>query len=163
MVAMALIVSAPLAAAKDAEKPVNPEKVELAAKVLAASGFKQILLSSIDQLMQATLQGFQQRAQSPEERELIQAMLENMNPVMEKHFPEVTESIAKLYASKFTKPELEKMLRFHQSELGRKIRRLNPELQQESQALGRQWMESIMPEILERAEADVGQGSGGQQ
>lgn len=61
--------------------------------------------------------------------------------------PQLVDSIAVLYARRFTQDELESLLRFYQSPVGRRLRELQPSLVIESAAIGQRWGMRIGAEI----------------
>jgi hypothetical protein len=61
--------------------------------------------------------------------------------------PQLVDSIAVLYAGKFTQPELEALLAFYRSPTGRRLRDLQPALVTESSAIGQRWGMRIGAEI----------------
>ena len=60
---------------------------------------------------------------------------------------QLIDSIAVLYASKFTQQELDGLLAFHRSALGRRVREVQPGLVSESTMMGRRWGERIGAQI----------------
>ncbi len=61
--------------------------------------------------------------------------------------PQLIDSIAVLYAAKFTQQELDGLLAFYQSPTGRRLRELQPVLVTESSAIGQRWGMRIGAEI----------------
>lgn len=61
--------------------------------------------------------------------------------------PQLLDSIAVLYAAKFTQQELNGLLTFYQSPTGRRLRTLQPSLITESSAIGQRWGMRIGAEI----------------
>lgn len=61
--------------------------------------------------------------------------------------PQLLDSIAVLYAAKFTQQELSGLLTFYQSPTGRRLRTLQPSLVTESSAIGQRWGMRIGAEI----------------
>jgi uncharacterized protein len=53
--------------------------------------------------------------------------------------PQLIDSIAGLYAAKLTQPELDALLAFYTSPIGRRFRELQPMLVTESTAIGQRW------------------------
>lgn len=64
-----------------------------------------------------------------------------------KDVPQLVDSIAVLYAQRFTQQELEGMLAFYRSPVGRRLRELQPGLVGESSAIGQRWGMRIGAEI----------------
>jgi hypothetical protein len=61
--------------------------------------------------------------------------------------PQLIDSIAVLYAAKFTQQELDALLAFYRSPTGRRLRELQPMLVTESSAIGQRWGMRIGAEI----------------
>jgi hypothetical protein len=61
--------------------------------------------------------------------------------------PQLIDSIAVLYAAKFTQQELDALLEFYRSSTGRRLRELQPVLVTESSAIGQRWGMRIGAEI----------------
>lgn len=61
--------------------------------------------------------------------------------------PQLVDSIAVLYANRFTQQELDGLLAFYQSPTGRRLRQLQPTLVTESSAIGQRWGMRIGTEI----------------
>ena len=61
--------------------------------------------------------------------------------------PQLIDSIAGLYAAKLTQPELDALLAFYTSPIGRRFRELQPMLVTESTAIGQRWGMRIGAEI----------------
>lgn len=61
--------------------------------------------------------------------------------------PQLVDSIAVLYASRFTRPELESLIAFYRSPVGRRLRELQPTLVTEGAAMGQRWGTRIGAEI----------------
>ena len=61
--------------------------------------------------------------------------------------PQLVDSIAVMYAIRFNQDELQGMLAFYQSAVGRRVRELQPSLVTESTAIGQRWGMRIGAEI----------------
>ena len=61
--------------------------------------------------------------------------------------PELVDSIAVVYARKFTVPELDAMTAFYNSAVGKRLRDLQPELVTESSQIGQRWGARIGAEV----------------
>jgi hypothetical protein len=106
-------------------------RLKVARRVVQASGAEAIILKSIE----LTLPG--QRAQSPTipaefwERFLVKARAD---------VGVLVDSLAPVYAARFTKAaELEQLLAFYESPVGRRVVADQPAIAQESQQLGMRW------------------------
>lgn len=66
---------------------------------------------------------------------------------MVKDAPQLVDSIAALYARRFTRQELDALVGFYRSPVGRRLRDLQPSLVEESSAMGQRWGMRIGAEI----------------
>lgn len=105
-------------------------RLKVARRVVQASGAEAIILKSIELTLPA------QRAQSPTipaefwERFLVKARAD---------VGVLVDSLAPVYAARFTKAELEQLLAFYESPVGRRVVADQPAIAQESQQLGMRW------------------------
>lgn len=61
--------------------------------------------------------------------------------------PQLADSIAVVYATKFTQPELEALTAFYHSPAGMRLRELQPQIIAEASAIGQRWGMRIGAEI----------------
>jgi len=114
-----------------------PVSVALARQVLNAAGSVETAISA----MQVSLSA--QRAASS----LPGEFWTRLEARITQDAPQLGDSIAVLYAKRFTQEELQGLLTFYQSPLGRRLRQLQPGLVTESAAMGRRWGMRVAAEI----------------
>lgn len=108
----------------------DPERLKVARRVVQASGAEAIILKSIELTLPA------QRAQNP----TIPA--EFWDRFLAKAQADVgllVDSLAPVYAGRFSKSELQQLLAFYESPVGRHVVTEQPAIAQESQQLGLRW------------------------
>jgi hypothetical protein len=109
---------------------VDPERLKVARRLVQASGAEDLILKSIELTLPA------QRAQNP-----------NIPPEFWDRFAararaDVTmlvDSLAPVYAQRFSKAELDQLVAFYESPVGRHVATEQPSIAQESQQLGLRW------------------------
>ncbi|MFN2570840.1 MAG: DUF2059 domain-containing protein [Gemmatimonadales bacterium] len=133
----ALLLSCAAATHAAAQQP-KADAVSAAQRFLVASGSTDAMIAA----MRANLP--MQRSANPQ----IPAEFWNrfeVRIVRDAH--QLVDSIAVLYAAKFTLSELDGLTAFYRSPVGRRLRTLQPELIAESAAIGQRWGTRIGEEI----------------
>jgi uncharacterized protein len=87
----------------------------------------------------------------------IDVLPEEVGAVFEANIASLKEATIPLYSKYFTGAEIKQMLQFYATELGQKAIKVMPALMQESMTLGRQWAESLGPQIDARIRARLKQ------
>lgn len=123
-----------------AASPTSPDAARLAAAhhVLAASGTMDAMVA----LMRANLPA--QRAATPQ---LPAEFWTRFEARMIQDLPQLVDSIAVVYAARFTQQELEALVAFYNSPVGQRLRELQPTLVAESSAMGQRWGMRIGVEV----------------
>ena len=93
----------------------------------------------------------QQRPDIP--ARVLDALPEEIGRVFDEHMPQFKEMVVHLYSRHFTAAEVKEMLRFYQSDLGKKTIQVMPQLAREGMELGQRWGQSLGPELNERLRA----------
>ena len=81
---------------------------------------------------------------------VLDAMPTVIGELVAESMPELANRLVPVYAKHFTHQEVQEMLAFFRSEVGRKIVAKNPQIMTESMEVGRQWGASIGPEVQAR-------------
>ncbi len=121
---------ATLAAQAAGNRAQGVERMKIAKRVVQASGAEALILKSIELTIPA------QRSQNP-----------NIPPEFWDRFVSraradvglLVDSLAPVYATRFSKAELEQLLAFYESPVGRHVTAEQPAIAQESQQLGVRW------------------------
>lgn len=137
----AILTAALLGAEANAQQaPSTPDKTRLAAarRVLETSGAVDAMVAAI-------------RANLPAQRQAMpQVPAEfwtRFEARIEREAPQLVDSIALLYAHTFTQGELEALVAFYASPVGRRFRAVQPTLVSESSAIGQRWGSKIGAEV----------------
>lgn len=96
------------------------------------------------------IQGMQALPVAQAER-VERALLDEADQVFAEHLPAFADSMVPLYEQHFSLREIEQMIAFHSSPLGRKLLEVMPVIMQQSAALIEAWARSLMPTFYRRA------------
>jgi len=116
----------------------NTSRLALAHRVLDASGTVETMVAAIRANLPA------QRMASPQ---IPAEFWTRFEARITQDAPHLVDSIAVLYAKRFTQEELQGILAFYQSPVGRRVRELQPGLVTESSAIGQRWGMRLGAEI----------------
>jgi hypothetical protein len=68
-------------------------------------------------------------------------------PTVQKNIPALLDATTKLYAATFTRDEIDQMIAFYDTPLGRKIIKTMPQLQRSGIAVGMEWGKRVLGEM----------------
>jgi uncharacterized protein len=108
----------------------NMERLTIARRVVQASGAESIILKSIELTLPA------QRSQNPT---IPAEFWDRFAAKARTDVGNLVDSLAPAYANRFSKSELEQLLAFYESPVGRRVVTEQGRLAQESQQLGVRW------------------------
>jgi hypothetical protein len=108
----------------------DADRLKVARRVVQASGAEAIILRSIELTIPA------QRAQSPN---IPAEFWDRFAARARADIGVLVDSLAPVYATRFSKAELDRLLAFYESPVGRHVIAEQPAIAQESQELGRRW------------------------
>ena len=111
-------------------KAPDAERLKIARRFVQASGAEAIILKSIELTLPA------QRAQRPT---IPQEFWDRFVAKAQADVGVLVDSLAPVYAARFSKAELEQLLAFYESPVGRHVVAQQPSVAQESQQLGVRW------------------------
>ena len=148
--ALALLWHAP---ARADESAFDPERLKLAREMLQLSGME-ALSSQMLELVSRHVSELVRR-HNPDQGEVISEIIETvLVPEAKRRAPEMSEAMARLYAERFTAPELQDVVDFYRTPTGRKLVAASPELLSEGNRLGQAWgrliVEESWPRLVER-------------
>jgi hypothetical protein len=78
-----------------------------------------------------------------------------VTPVVTKNIPALLDATTKLYATTFTREEIDQMIVFYQTPLGQKIIKTMPQLQQSGIAVGVDWGKRVLSEMAPELKAKL--------
>src|SRR6266516_608567 len=124
-------------AAQAQDKPsraVDPAAAASARKVLAATGATKLMLGNLDSMIAS------QRQSSPQ---IPAAFWDAFMAHARRDTTRLIDMLVPIYASHLTQSELEELLRFYMSPIGRRLTAVQPAILQESTQAGQNWGELI--------------------
>jgi hypothetical protein len=83
----------------------------------------------------------------------LNAVTEEVNAVISENLPSFTEISVQIYDKHFTADEIRSLIAFYSSDLGKKVINVMPTITQESIKAGKDWGESLGPELQRRVRA----------
>jgi uncharacterized protein len=126
---LAAFIVVPRLAAQSAVAP-DAERVIIARQVVQASGAEAAILKSIEMMLPL------QRAQNPS----IPATFWDRFAVKARaDAGQLSDSLAPVYAARYSKAELEQLVTFYESAIGRRVVAEQTQIVQDSQQLGMRW------------------------
>ncbi|CCQ75439.1 DUF2059 domain-containing protein [Magnetospira sp. QH-2] len=107
-----------------------------------------------DQLPEMLIQSVKQRDPSADEKKL-QAFSEELTAAMKPLIPDLMNQTKSLVSKYFDAGEIQQMIAFYQTPLGKKYVQVMPKMTQESVLLAQQFMAQSMPTIMEQVTAGM--------
>lgn len=127
--------------------------IEVALELMEASGARNMF----DQMVPAITKqmGMLVEKMNPGEGVAVNDLLQSkFVPRILERSNEVIEMIAHVYAQHFTLDELEQLVAFYNSPVGRKLVQEQPEMMTEAMQIGRNWGQSVAAEVLQELAPD---------
>lgn len=133
---------------------VHAEEKKPAERLLEISGFEQLGGDTAVTMVKPMIDSFRKQGM-PEQGlvELEQTMKAFFTRVMTD--PELKSEMVKLYEARFTKQEIEQLLAFYETPLGRKSLKELPQLMQEGALIGQKVAQKHAPELEKQIRAIV--------
>lgn len=160
---MFVVIAMPAPALAEVSKPqpVAAEKRADIERLLEMTGAlavgKQMADAIVGQLSQTLRQA---RPDIP--ARVLDALPEDVGAVLDANMPALEAGLIPIYDRHFSHQEIREMIRFYNTETGRKTIRVMPLLLHESMQLGQRWGESLGPELEKRIAARLKrEGKGG--
>ena len=155
LTAVALFVAllAPVCGAR-AEEQIDPAAVAKAKELIAVTKSLQTMSAMLDPYGEAVAQLVEgaNPGRGPEVRDFIQ---NHYLPELRKRLPEAGDILATEYGRYFTPEELDKMIAFYRSDVGRKFTALQPKLMQETFKLGQAWGDKVARDVYQKMEPEL--------
>lgn len=133
---IALTVIAPVRAQQ--RQALDSETAATARRFLELVGGAQVALRAMERALPA------QRAANPQ---IPSAFWDAFVARARRSMPQLVDSMVPIYAAHFTRAELEQLVQFYQSPLGRHLTEVQPVLAQEGGLVGQRWGASIAREV----------------
>lgn len=106
--------------------------------------FGKIMTQQIFQVLKAA------KPETPDRAFLL--IEEETNAMMEQEAPALLASLVPIYDRHFTEAELQQLIAFYQTDLGKKTIAVMPKVMQESLATGQAWGQEMAPKLMARLE-----------
>lgn len=135
VILVALAIGAPAAAQR---APVNPATAATIRRLLELTGAAKLALQSMEQMVPS------QRAVNPQ---VPAAFWDAFLAHARRDVSQLVDSLVPVYAAHFTKAELDELVRFYESPIGRRMSAVQPMITQESMQAGQRWGARIGGEI----------------
>ena len=123
------------AQAQDAD---TAKRLELGQQLIDLAGAKDGIAQMLDQIAPGLIQLVQQ-ANPGKEKEVAEVMTQYIVPKMKENLPEALRQCAVVYANHFTEDELNQLIAFYQSPIGRKLVQEQPGMSRELARFGTAW------------------------
>jgi uncharacterized protein len=146
------LLAGPLAAR--AEDPPDAATIAKARELLEASNWVQST-GNIMTLLSQGMEGLIERANPGREADIRDFMTKYFLPEIRKRLPEMEDIMAAEYARYFTIGDMDQMIAFYRSDVGRKVIAVQPKLAKELYALGSSWGERVAEEVFRKLEPQL--------
>ncbi len=120
--------------------PVDPGKATTIRHLLDLTGAARLALSGMESMVPA------QRAANPQ---IPGAFWDAFLARARRSLPQLVDAIVPVYAAHFSQAELEQLVRFYESPLGKRLSEVQPLILQESMQAGQTWGAAIGREVGE--------------
>ena len=139
---IALLLALALAAPLSAQKNAAPDAVKTAVirRLLELTQSAQLSLRAMEVMVPA------QRAANPQ---IPAAFWDAFLARARRDVHQLVDSLVPIYAAHFTQAELEELVRFYQSPMGRRLTQMQPLITQESIEVGQRWGAMIGREVAD--------------
>ena len=131
---LAAAMTAPPALAQRRPASVDPAKASTIRRLLELTGAARLAMSGMEAMVPA------QRAANPQ---IPAAFWDAFLARARRELPQLVDSMVPIYASHFSQAELEQLVRFYESPLGKRLNEVQPLIVQESMETGQRWGATI--------------------
>jgi uncharacterized protein len=150
-IAVALLALSPLAHAQE-QKP-SPASMLIAKQLVVTTGamalFSPLITGVVEQAKDMYLQ------QNPSLAKDLNVIADNMRKNLQPRFSELTDEVAKLYATHFTEQELKDMLAFYKSPTGQKMLTQQPLVINQSMKFAQNWANKLSEQVIEKMREEL--------
>jgi uncharacterized protein len=151
-VLLAGMVGLALATSAWAEEP-DPAAIAKAKEVMAAAHSDKMAAQMIT-LMEKPLSELIESVNPGRGKETADLLREELFPAMRQRMPEFTDLAARIYAKHFTVADLEQLIAFYESPIGKKLVAEQPAMLTEMSAVAQAWGENLAMEVMRNLEPE---------
>lgn len=148
-IAVALVAFGPAAHSQQPSAAAMATAKELVAITGTTSLFNPLIAGVVEQAKLLYLQ--QNPALAKDLNEIADKMREDLKP----RFSELTDDVAKEYATNFTEPELKAILVFYQSPAGKKLLDRQPKIVDASMSFAQDWANKLSDEVVPKMREEL--------
>lgn len=127
--------------------------VQIAREVVDASGATRSFAGIVPNILGQSLSVFVQ--QNPDLTKDLTESVKTIAPEFEKRSSEISDLVARVYATRFTEAELKELLTFYRSAVGKKFVSVLPSVLEESFVKTQEWGGKISEEIVISLRAEM--------
>lgn len=142
---------APAASATASSAPASPATVE---RLLRAMDMERTLDATFDQVHQMAEGMATQAGVRPRDREAFERYMQRVSEVLreEASWAQLKEPMVQIYARHYTEAEVQGLIAFYESPLGRSMVAKTPAVMQDSAAITQAMMKRVMPRLAALAQ-----------
>jgi hypothetical protein len=145
---LACVIGLALAAAARADEP-DPAAIAKAKEVMAAAHSDKMADQMVT-LMEKPLSQLIESANPGHGKEVADLLRERFIPEMRKRLPEFTDMAARIYAKHFTVEDLDQLVAFYDSPIGKKLVAEQSAMLAETSAVAQAWGQNLALEVLRK-------------
>lgn len=127
---------------------VTPEKAAAIMKLMEITGSKNLGLQFGSAINQNIAKAWKQKNPNIPER-AFQILSEEVNKAMADNMDTLMSQIVTIYNNHFTKAEIDELLAFYSTPIGKKMISVLPQILKESLTVGQTWGQTLAPQLLE--------------
>jgi hypothetical protein len=134
---------------------ISKERMELAAKLMSLMEVDKRIPEAFKQIRNSLLPGMMREMNiPPQEKEKVRKFQDELFDIYEKEFAweKLKDDYIRIYAATFDEKELQGLVDFYNSPLGKKITAKQPELMKQSMQVMQKQIGAIMPKIKQKVE-----------
>ena len=148
-VAVALVAFGPAAHSQQPSAAALATAKELIKETGAAAAFNPLIAGVVEQAKLLYLQ------QNPALAKDLNEIAEKIRTDLAPRFAELTDEMAKLYATQFTDQELKAILVFYQSPVGKKLLAKQPAVLDSSMKFAQTWANALSDQVIAQMRAEL--------
>lgn len=148
-IAVALVAASPVAYAQQPSVASLLIAKQLVAVTGATALFTPLIAGVVEQAKNMYLQ------QNPDLAKDLNVIADNMRKNLQPRFSELTNEVAKLYATHFTEQELKDILAFYSSPAGKKLLAQQPIVIDASMKFAQDWANKLSEQVIEKMREEL--------